>query len=138
MTNDLFKAGTLVCANYRNFKGELKPGVFLVIYDEALDSQHQFKNNICALKCTTSSSIIGNYTVTLSDGNNPDVERDTIVACSKIHTLDKSQIFRTICVIHPVTFKSVYKVYKKFNNEILREMEDYLWWLKKNWKIFLN
>ena len=123
---NIFIPGTIVCANYRNFKGELQPGVFLVVYDEALDSHHQFKNNVTALKCTTSDSIIGNYTVTLNDGNNPDIERDTIVACSKIHTLDKSQIFKTICTVHPVTYRSIYKVYKKYINEIEREMEDYI------------
>lgn len=122
----LYHAGTLVCANYRDFKGKLQPGVFLIIYDEALDSHHQFKNNVTALKCTTSDAIIGNYTVTLNDGNNPEVERDTIVACSKVHTIDKSQIFKVICTIHSTTFKSVYKVYRKFISEMEREMEDYL------------
>lgn len=124
--DNIYRPGTLVCVNYKDFKGKIQPGVFLVIYDEALDSHHQFKNNVTALKCTTSSSIIGNYTVALNDGNNPDLERDTIVACSKVHTLDKSQIFKTICTIHPVTYRSVYKVYKKYMNEIEREMEDYI------------
>ena len=124
--NNIYRPGTLICANYKTFDGKMQPGVFLVLYDEALDSHHQFKENITALKCTTSSSIIGNYTVSLMDGNNSFLERDTIVACSKVHTLDKRQIFRELGVIAPVTYKSVYKVYKKFTNEVEREMGDYL------------
>jgi len=126
MYDTIFRPGTLVCANYRDFKGKLVPGVFLIVYDEALDSHHQFKNNVSALKCTTSDAIIGNYTVTLNDGNNPSVERDTIVACSKMHTIDKVQIFKVICTIHPTTYRNIYKVYKKFTNEVEREMEDYI------------
>lgn len=124
--NNIFRPGTLVCARYKAFDGKLLPGVFLILYDEALDSHHQFKENVTALKCTTSDSIIGNYTVTLNDGNNSFVERDTIVACSKVHTLDKKQIFKELGVIAPETYRNVYKVYKKFINEIEREMEDYL------------
>lgn len=124
--NNIFRPGTLVCARYKAFDGKLLPGVFLILYDEALDAHHQFKENVTALKCTTSDSIIGNYTVTLNDGNNSFVERDTIVACSKVHTLDKKQIFRELGVIAPETYRNVYKVYKKFINEIEREMEDYL------------
>lgn len=123
---DIYRPGTIVCAHYKTFKGESQPGVFLVLYDEALDSQHHFKENIVALKCTTSSAIVGNYTVALNDGNNPKIERDTIVACSKIHTLDKSQVFKEVCVLHPVTFRTVYKTYKRFISEVEREMEDYL------------
>lgn len=124
--NEIYRPGTLVCARYKTFDGKLQPGVFLILYDEALDSHHQFKENVTALKCTTSDSIIGNYTVTLNDGNNSFVERDTIVACSKLHTLDKKQIFKTLGTIHSSTYRSVYKVYKRFINEIEREMEDYL------------
>lgn len=126
MSYNIYRPGTLVCAKYLDFEGVSQNGVFLVVYDEALDSHHQFKNNITALKCTTSSAIIGNYTVALNDGNNPDIERDTIVACSKVHTIDKSQIFKTICTIHPITYKNIYKVYKRYISETEREMEDYI------------
>jgi len=124
--DSIYRPGTLLCANYKDFNGKLQPGVFLVIYDEALDAHHQFKNNITVLKCTTSDAIIGNYTVTLNDGNNPDIERDTIVACSKLHTLDKTQIFKVICTVHPYTYKQVYKVYRRYVREVEREMEDYI------------
>lgn len=122
----IFRPGTLVAARYKKFDGSTQPGVFLILYDEALDSHHQFKDNVTALKCTTSDSIIGNYTVTLNDGNNNFLERDTVVACSKVHTLNKSQIFKVIGIINPITYTTVYKVYKRFVNEIEREMEDYL------------
>ena len=124
--DNIYRPGTMVCARYKTFDGKLQPGVFLILYDEALDSHHQFKENVTALKCTTSDSIIGNYTVTLNDGNNPFLERDTIVACSKVHTINKRQIFKELGTIHPITYRSVYKVYKRFVNEIEREMEDYL------------
>lgn len=122
----IYRPGTLVAARYKRFDGSMQPGVFLILYDEALDSHHQFKENVTALKCTTSNAIIGNYTVTLNDGNNDFVERDTIVACSKLHTLNKNQIFKEIGVISPITYRTIYKVYKRFINEIEREMEDYL------------
>jgi hypothetical protein len=124
--NHIYRPGTIVCARYKTFSGKMQPGVFLVLYDEALDSHHQYKENILVLKCTTSDSIIGNYTVSLNDGNNPFLERDTIVACSKAHTLCKNQVFKELGVIAPVTYRSVYKVFKKFMSEIEREMEDYL------------
>ena len=124
--NPIYRPGTLVCATYKEFDGKQQPGVFVILYDEALDSNHRFKDNVVALKCTTSMSIVGNYTVTLTDGNNPTIERPTIASCSKPITLKKSNIFKVICTLHPVTYRTVYKTYKKFAGEIDRQMEDYL------------
>ena len=36
--DSIYRPGTLLCANYKDFNGKLQPGVFLVIYDEALDA----------------------------------------------------------------------------------------------------
>ena len=123
---EIYPAGTIVCANYKQFKGEVKPGVFVILYDEALDSAHSHKNNVMALKCTTHEDMVSNYSMSPNDGNHDFMSKETVVACSKIHTLGKNQIFKTLGVVHPTTYKLLYKTCKKFMKELERQVEDYL------------
>lgn len=123
----VLEPGSVVLAHYCDFTGEKKQGVFLVLYDEQLDSLHSYKGNVTALKVTTSLRMSSNYNVCISDGRNEFLDKDCFALCSKVHTLSKSdQIYKRVGVIHPATLRQVYKVYRRYEMELERQMEDYL------------
>lgn len=124
--NNLLKPGTIVAASYGDFEGKKRVGIFCVLYTEQLDSSNNFKGNVVALKVTTSFNMITNYCVPLTDGKNEFLERDCMALCSKIHTLDKDQIYKTLGELHPYTLRQVYKCYRRFITELERQMEDYI------------
>lgn len=123
---NIYKPGTIVCANYTDFNGETRAGVFLVVYDEALDSNHNHKNNLLVLKVTTSHTMVSNYAVSLADGNNDFLDRDCMVICSKLHTINKEEVYKVPGTLKPYTFRVVYKQFRKFISELERQMEDYI------------
>lgn len=123
----VLKPGTIVCANYCDFNGNAQHGIFIVLYDEQLDSAHNFKGNVTAIKVTTSLNMTTSYTVFLKDGKTDCLERDCVALCSKVHTLDKDiQIYKIIGSLHPATLRAVYKVYRRYISEVERQMEDYI------------
>lgn len=124
--NSLLKPGTIVTANYADFEGKKKVGIFCILYDEQLDSSNTFKGNVVALKVTTSYNMITNYCVPLTDGRNSFIERECMVLCSKLHTLEKEQIYKVLGSIHPHTLRQVYKCFRRFETELERQMEDYI------------
>ena len=124
--NDLMKPGTIVLANYADFDGNKRVGIFCILYDEQLDSSNNFKGNVVALKVTTSYNMITSYCIPLTDGRNDFLDKDCMVLCSKIHTLEKDQVYKELGVIHPHTLRQVYKCYRRFETELERQMEDYI------------
>ena len=122
----VLKPGSIVCASYGDFEGNKQVGIFCVLYDEQLDSTNTFKNNVVALKVSTSYNMITNYCVPLNDGKNPFFDKDCMALCSKVHLLDKDQIYKQLGVLHPYTLRQVYKVYRRFETELERQMEDYI------------
>lgn len=122
----LLKPGTVVCANYTDFLGNKTVGIFLVLYDEQLDSSHTYKGNVMALKVTTSLNMCTNYCVCLKDGRNDFLEQDCFALCSKTNILEKDQIYKILGSLHPYTLRQVYKVYRRYETEVERQMEDYI------------
>ena len=120
--SNILEPGTLICASYKTFDGTKKPGIFFVLYDEALDSSHIHTNNVVCFKCTTSHAVVGNYTVALDPEFITFLENPTIAACSKLQTLDKKQIFKVLGRVDDITFKKVYKEYEMFTQEVCRQM----------------
>lgn len=122
----LLKPGSVVCSSYVDFEGKTCVGLFCVLYDEQLDSANNFKGNVIALKITTSYSMITNYCVPLNDGRNDFFEKNCIALCSKVHTIDKDNIYKVLGELHPYTLRQVYKNYRRFETELERQMEDYI------------
>ena len=87
----VYKSGTVVIANYVNFKGEKKQGVFMILYDEALDNTTDSVMNLTAIKITTQLSMVGNYAVNLKNEDSDFFKHDSLASCSKIHTIHCSQ-----------------------------------------------
>lgn len=124
--NGVLKPGSIVCAKYLDFENKERIGIFCVLYDEQLDASNNFKGNIIVLKVSTSYSMITNYCVPLTDGRNDFLEKDCMTLCSKVHTLDKSQVYKVLGCLHPHTLRQVYKVYRRFETELERQLEDYI------------
>lgn len=122
MNMKVYKSGTIIIANYVTFKGETKQGVFMVMYDEALDNVTDSVMNVTAIKITTQLSMVGNYTVNLKNEDSDFFKHESLASCSKIHTLHKNQIVGVIGILGEKTYKKVYTGVRKFINEIDRQM----------------
>lgn len=125
MNNKLLRPGSIVCAHYNAFQGDDRVGLFCILYDEQLDSSNNYKNNVVALKVTTNLRMANTYVVSANDGRNDFFEQDCLVCCSKVHIIDKEQIYKIVGTLHSSTLKNVYKVYRQFEREIERQVEDY-------------
>jgi mRNA-degrading endonuclease toxin of MazEF toxin-antitoxin module len=121
----IYNPGTVVLATYNTFSGEVAHGLFLVLYDEALDPRHNFKENITVVKISTSYDMLTNYCVPLRDGNTF-FDKDCMALCSKVQTFHKDQVYKSLGVLSPRSFREVYKVYKKFISELERGLVDNL------------
>ena len=116
------KSGNVVICNYINFKGEIKKGLFVVLYDELFDNATNNYLNFVAVKVTTQLDMVGNYTVNLNLEENPFFKQPCLASCSKLHTLHKNQIEGILGQLSESTFKKVYIQTKSFLNEIDRQM----------------
>lgn len=116
------KSGTVVICDYINFKGEPKCGLFVVLYDEQYDVTNYGTMNFTAIKLTTQLDMVGNYTVNVNTEENSFLNSSCLASCSKLHTLHKHQIKRTLGKLSPNTFKKVYITTHKFLSEINRQM----------------
>lgn len=126
MNFSVFTPGTIVCANYRDFNGVERVGIFCIIYDEQLDPSMNYKKNVLGVKVTTSLGLCTNYCVALNDGFNNFFDKDCLALCSKPHVLEKEACYKVIGVLSRTTFKKVYKEYKQFERELERQMLDYI------------
>lgn len=125
MNNEILKPGTVVCAHYNAFKGDDRVGVFCVLYDEQLDSSNNYKGNIVALKVTSQNKMISNYCVPIRSDVDKFFEQDCIVLCSKIHVIEKEQCYKKIGNLSSQTLRQVYRMYRQFERELERQVEDY-------------
>lgn len=116
------KSGNVVICNYINFKGEIKKGLFVVLYDELFDNVTNNSLNFVAVKVTTQLDMVGNYTVNLNLEENSFFKQPCLASCSKLHTLHKNQIEGILGQLSESTFKKVYIQTKSFLNEIDRQM----------------
>lgn len=116
------KSGNVVICNYINFKGEIKKGLFVVLYDELFDNATNNSLNFVAVKITTQLDMVGNYTVNLNLEENSFFKQPCLASCSKLHTLHKNQIEGILGQLSESTFKKVYIQTKSFLNEIDRQM----------------
>lgn len=116
------KSGNVVICNYINFKGEIKKGLFVVLYDELFDNATNNYLNFVAVKVTTQLDMVGNYTVNLNLEENSFFKQPCLASCSKLHTLHKNQIEGILGQLSESTFKKVYIQTKSFLNEIDRQM----------------
>lgn len=116
------KSGNVVICNYINFKGEIKKGLFVVLYDELFDNATNNSLNFVAVKVTTQLDMVGNYTVNLNLEENTFFKQPCLASCSKLHTLHKNQIEGILGQLSESTFKKVYIQTKSFLNEIDRQM----------------
>lgn len=117
-----YKSGNVVICNYINFKGEIKKGLFVVLYNELYDNLNNNEKNFMAVKITTQLDMVGNYTVNLNLDENPFFKYPCLACCSKIHTLHKNQIEGVLGKLSENTFKKVYVSYSKFISEVNRQM----------------
>lgn len=122
MNMKVYKSGTVVIANYVTFKGETKQGIFMILYDEALDNTIDSVMNLTAIKITTKLSMVGNYAVHLENEDCDFFKHESLASCSKIHTIHKNQIVAVIGILGEKTYKKVYTGFRKFLNEIDRQM----------------
>lgn len=117
--------GTVVLSTYTNFNGDVVKGLFVILYDEQSDNNVLSKKNVIGLKLSTKNTCVTNYSVELTPETDKFLKNECIVCCSKEHVLHKeSQIYRVIGRLTPNTFRKIYKVYNKFNSELLRQIVD--------------
>lgn len=115
--------GAVVCSKYNTFGGEEAIGIFIVLYDEQSDSSIFEKKNVLALKLSTKGTCVSNYSVEVDRKLNNFLNNDCIACCSKIHILHKSeQIYKVLGYLHPATYHKVFKIYMKFNSEVVSQL----------------
>lgn len=121
--NKALDAGTVVCSNYNTFDGEQKVGLFLILYDEQNDNSLIDDKNVVALKISTKSTCIPNYSVPIDTQLNNFVDNNCIICCSKVHTLHKKQqIYKVLGRLHPATYHKAFKVFMRFNNALTSQL----------------
>ena len=116
------KAGDVVLVRYSNMNGTAASGIFLIVYDEAVDNGTQHGNNICALKITTSTSSISSYYTQLDLGKDTFFDKQCWVVCNKLNIFNKTQITKKLGRIDKVELLKVYNQYKDFSNQIEKQM----------------
>ena len=117
--------GSIVCSQYSDFDGERRTGIFLIIYDETLDTSLLHNKNCIALKLTTQNTLVNNYVVAINTELNNFLDSDSLVCCSKLHLLNKTkEIYKYLGQLDNYTYKRVVKVYSKFARELERQMLD--------------
>lgn len=123
----LFVPGTIVLTDYRDFDGQVRQGVFCILYDEALDPNTDHKFNVVAVKVTTSQKQLGVYSVPLNyDDKNNFLKELSYAMCSKIHVISKNSIRCSLGRLEKDTYLHVYKTYKRFQNEMDKELISYI------------
>jgi len=119
----IYTPGSVVGVDYTDFNGKKQTGLFLVLYDESLDSSVTFKNNIVCLKISSQIRQCSAYSSSLDDVSF--LNKGSLVLCSKVHTFDKGQVFSTLGEVHYNVLKRVYRIYRRFITELERQVEDY-------------
>lgn len=117
--NKSLEPGSIVCASIGDFNGNKKIALFLVLYDEQNDKNIMDDQNVVALKLSTQNTCASNYIIQITSKANKFLDKNCVVCCSKLHTLHKkSNVYKLLGVVNSNTLKRVYKVYRKFQNEL--------------------
>lgn len=108
--------GDIVVANHYDLFNHYKLALFLIIYDEELDDTTNHCINVTALRITSKhNSICYNVPIDLKVKSN--------ILCSKLYTLNKSQIIKTVG--HIDNLKDVTKELNKYYKEMIRQCTSY-------------
>lgn len=118
-----YEVGTVVIAKYTNFEGKRVTGLFLIIYSENNDIMTPNKKNYTALK-VTSQLLDSSYVSKLNCNVVEFLDKDCYVACSKVHTLSYSEIIKSLGKLDAYKIMCVYRTYKRYQNELERQMLD--------------
>lgn len=128
MINKKLLPGTIVKSHYGKMTNGRSTvddiGIFCVIYDEGLDKTIHHKQNIVALKITTSLEAIGTYSVFLkAKGRNSFLERDSFCQCSKLHTLNKaSQVYAVLGRLDDKTVIQIKQELEAWTSQMLSQV----------------
>lgn len=115
--------GTVICAKYNKFDGSDAIGIFVVLYDEQTDSSILEEKNVLAFKVSSKGTLLSNYSVQIDRKLNNFLNDDCIACCSKIHILHKKQqIYKVLGILHPATYHKIFKIYNKFNSEVMSQL----------------
>lgn len=115
--------GTVICAKYNKFDGSDAIGIFVILYDEQTDSSILEEKNVLAFKVSSKGTLLSNYSVQIDRKLNNFLNDDCIACCSKIHILHKKQqIYKVLGILHPATYHKIFKIYNKFNSEVMSQL----------------
>lgn len=118
----IYRVGDIVCANYNDFNGDKKIGIFLIIYSERQDRLYtNGHTNLTCAKVTTNNLLGNGYTVRLRQGEG-NIENDCIINLSKLHTLTKEQVYKRIGHLGSNTMFSVFKEMRSFTRELEEQL----------------
>ena len=112
------KAFTVVKADYNNIKGQNVSGLFLIIYNEAMDDTISYVKNVVGFKLTTRAAFMNRYYYRLKKKHNAFLHEDSWVQCSRPYVLDidKCEYLGTIA------FSASMGIYKRLK-EFLKEAD---------------
>jgi len=120
------RPGSVVLVDYADLNGNICKGIFLVLYDEAIDNLTQLGNNVIALKITTSINQISSYYVALDLEKDTFFDRQCYVVCNRPNTLNKSQIRAYMGTIQKRELLKVYRLFQKYNANVEQQILDSL------------
>lgn len=101
--------GDVVLCEYRNFDGEVKQGIFIVVFHDSIDKP--ISNNFTALKISSKPYL---YQLKLERNYLPFLDRDSWVNCNNVFRFREDKV---IAIIGRLT------VYYK--NKVLQQMINY-------------
>ena len=117
--------GSVVCSEFSDFDGNRTTGIFLVIYDEFLDTNVSQSRNVVALKLTTKNTLVNNYVVAVNRNINSFLDKDCMVCCSKLHVLSKvKEVYKYIGQLDNITYKRVVKTYSRWARAVELQVLD--------------
>ena len=117
--NNPLLAGTVVSAKYCDFENNEREGIFVVLYDEQFDNKIFETRNVIALKISSQTTLVSNYSVRILMDRNTFFLKPSIVCCSKVHLLNKyTQIYKVRGKLDSTTMKMVFKTFHDFTNSV--------------------
>ena len=108
--------GNIVLQNYTTLDGEVRYGLFLVIYDEYQDPTIIHNQNMVCLKVTSNAHLV-HYDVPLPLSSHPFLDHDSFVMCSKLHVLPKLGC-KYCGHVSPYCFVQIHQMFTRFINQV--------------------
>lgn len=110
--------GKIIFANYTDIITNLpKQGYFLVVYDESKDNGG---TNLTCLKITSQLDKTNAYSIPISHDN---LNKISMLQCNKIHTINNSNVIKSIGGVNDNYMKRVVNTLNKFLIEINRQRD---------------